>query len=288
MVKRLLKANKDRLQRLLARMQLASLRSAVREQNLDRLSKRLVEIVPDLTSQYTTFRVDNDYLQVKIRSLHAFQIDLVIKAINYIPPKESIYVVDIGDSSGTHLIYLNAILKNDVRFASSNLKFLSVNLDPIAVDKIASKGIKAILCRAEDIYENYKIKSDLIFSFEMLEHLYDPVSFLSVLSEKSVCEYFVLTVPYLSQSRVGLHHIRHGQNRVVYPENTHIFELSPTDWKLIFQHAGWKVVNESIYRQYPLWSVWMLLQPIWKKLDFEGFYGVILKRDRTWPELYRG
>jgi hypothetical protein len=287
MVKRILKASKGRLQRLLTRMQLASLRSAAREQGLDRLSERLVEIVPDLTSQYTTFRVDNEFLQVKTRSLHAFQIDLAIKAINYIPPKESIYVVDIGDSSGTHLIYLNSILRDDMRFASCNLNYLSVNLDPIAVDKIASRGIRAILCRAEDLYKNYKIKADLILSFEMLEHLYDPVSFLNILSEKSVCEYFVLTIPYLSQSRVGLHHIRHGQNRVVYPENTHIFELSPTDWKLIFQHAGWKVVNEAIYRQYPLWSVWILLKPLWKKLDFEGFYGVILKRDRTWAELYQ-
>ncbi|MHB9073518.1 MAG: methyltransferase domain-containing protein [Desulfobaccales bacterium] len=288
MIKRLLKANKAWLQRLLAPMQRASIRSAAREQHLDRLSKRLAEIVPDLTSQYTTFSIDTDFLQAKVRTLHAFQIDLVIKAINYIPPKESLYLVDIGDSSGTHLLYLNAILKNEVRFASDNLKCLSVNLDPIAVEKISSRGIEARLCRAEDLYENYKIKADLILSFEMLEHLSDPISFLSILSEKSVSEYFVLTVPYLSQSRVGLHHIRHGQNRVVYPENTHIFELSPDDWKLIFQHAGWKVVEEAIYRQYPFWSLWVLMKPIWKKLDFEGFYGVILKRDRTWAELYQG
>lgn len=197
MVKRLLKANKGWLQRLLAQMQCASIRSAAREQNLDRLSKRLAEIVPDLTSQYTTFKIDNDYLQVKVRTLHAFQIDLVIKAIDYILPKESLFLVDIGDSSGTHLIYLNAILKNDVRFAARNLKCLSVNLDPIAVERIASKGIEAVLCRAEDLYENYKIKADLILSFEMLEHLYDPVSFLNILSEQSVSEYFALTIPYL-------------------------------------------------------------------------------------------
>ena len=287
MIKRLLKANKGWLQRLLAQMQRASIRSAAREQNLDQLSKRLVEIVPDLTSQYTTFKIDNDFLQVKVRTLHAFQIDLVIKAINYIPPNESLYLVDIGDSSGTHLIYLNAILKNDVRFASCNLKCLSVNLDPIAVEKIASKGIEAILCRAEDLYKNYKIKADLILSFEMLEHLYDPISFLNALSEQSISEYFVLTVPYISQSRIGLHHLRHKQKRVVYAENTHIFELSPSDWKLIFQHAGWKVVNEVIYRQHPFWSVWVLMKPIWKKLDYEGFYGVILKRDRTWAQLYQ-
>jgi hypothetical protein len=288
MIKRLLKANKGWLRRLLAQMQRASIRSAAREQHLDHLSKRLAEIVPDLTSQYTTFSVDTDFLQAKVRTLHAFQVDLVIKAVNYIPPKEFLHLVDIGDSSGTHLIYLNAILKNEVRFTSENLKCFSVNLDPIAVEKIASKGIEARLCRAEDLYKNYKIKADLILSFEMLEHLSDPISFLNILSEKSVSEYFVLTVPYLLQSRVGLHHIRHGQKRVVYPENTHIFELSPNDWKLIFQHAGWKIVEEAIYRQYPFWSMWVLMKPIWKKLDFEGFYGVILKRDRTWAELYQG
>jgi hypothetical protein len=287
MVKRLIQANKSRLQPLLARLQRASIRSAVREQHLDRLSTRLAEIVPDLTSQYTTFSVDNDYLRIKTRALHAFQINLLIKAINYIPPKESIYVVDIGDSSGTHLIYLDSILKDDMKYSSCNLEYLSVNLDPIAVEKISSKGIKAILCKAQDLYENYNIKADLVFSFEMLEHLYDPISFLNTLSEKSVSECFVLTVPYLSQSRVGLHHIRQGQNRVVYPENTHIFELSPHDWQLIFQQAGWKIVNDGIYRQYPSWSVWRLLKPLWKKLDFEGFYGVILKRDRTWAELYQ-
>jgi Methyltransferase domain len=288
MIDRFFEANKSRLRRLLARMQLASIRSAAREQHLDRLAKRLDEIIPDLTFQYTTFSVDNDFLKTKVRTLHAFQINLVIKAIGYVPPKESLYLVDIGDSSGNHLIYLNTILKNDVRFAFNRPKTLSINLDPIAVEKIASKGIEAKLCRAEDLYENYKIKADLIMSFEMLEHLYDPLSFLNNLSEKSVSEYFVITVPYLSQSKVGLHHIRHGQHRLVYPENTHIFELSPDDWKLLFQHAGWKVLNEAVYRQYPFWSLWVLMKPLWKKLDFEGFYGVILKRDRTWAELYQG
>ena len=52
-------------------------------------------------------------------------------------------------------------------------------------------------------------------------------------------------------------------------------------------HAGWTVVNEVIYRQHPFWSVWVLMKPIWKKLDYEGFYGVILKRDRTWAQLYQ-
>jgi hypothetical protein len=269
-------------------MQLASIRSAAREQHLDRLAKRLDEIIPDLTSQYTTFSVDNDFLKTKVRTLHAFQINLVIKAISYIPPKDSLYLVDIGDSSGNHLIYLNAFLENDVRFSFNRPKTLSINLDPNAVEKIASKGIAVKLCRAEDLYENYKIKADLIMSFEMLEHLYDPLSFLNNLSKKSVSEYFVLTVPYLSQSRVGLDHIRHGRQKLVYPENTHIFELSPDDWKLLFQHAGWKILNEAIYRQYPRRSLWGLMKLLWKKLDFEGFYGVILKRDRIWAELYQG
>ena len=38
-----------------------------------------------------------------------------------------------------------------------------------------------------------------------------------------------------------------------YPgiENTHIFELSPLDWKKIFLHTGWRVENERKLMMYP-------------------------------------
>ena len=287
MLNRILTANKWWLTPFFAWMKIASVRCAARQQGLEHLSDRLSQIVPNLEDQYTTFKVDTEVLRITTRTLHAFQINLALRAIKYIANKESIFVVDIGDSSGTHQRYLSTILNNDKLFNSCDIRYLSVTLDPIAVEKIAFKSIDALLCRAEDIYDKYKIKADLLLSFEMLEHLYDPVTFLDTLSAKSVGEFFVLTVPYLSQSRVGLHHIRRQQHLEVCPENTHIFELSPPDWKLIFQHSGWKVVEEMIYRQYPRWSFWMIMKPIWKKFDFEGFYGVILKRDRTWAECYK-
>ena len=50
-----------------------SLNFASHEQDLGQLKKRLAEIVPDLTSQYTSFQLTGDYLINKVRSQHAFQ-----------------------------------------------------------------------------------------------------------------------------------------------------------------------------------------------------------------------
>lgn len=288
MIKKLLNANKRWIKPLLTKLQIFSLRSAAKEQNLVYLSQELSNIVPDLEDQYTTFKIDTDYLYMNVRTQHAFQITMVLKAINTLTfsSQGAFTIIDIGDSSGTHLSYIMGILKNDKRFLSKKINVMSVNSDPVAVDKILSKGFDAKLCRAEELYERYKVKADLLISFEMLEHLYDPISFLDSISKNKVSDYFVLTVPYLAKSRVGLHHVRHNQRRDVYPENTHIFELCPSDWKLIFQHSGWEVVDEMIYRQYPQKSLLRLMKPIWKHFDFEGFYGAVLVRDRTWAECY--
>lgn len=288
-IKKILKANKSWLEPLFRKLQIASLKSAAKEQDLVDFSQKLAKIVPDLTSQYTTFNVDNEYLHSKVRFQHTFQIKMVLKAINKFSfsSQSTFTVVDIGDSSGTHLMYLEDILKDDRRFVPKAINTVSVNLDPVAVDKISSKGLDAKLCRAEELSEKFEIKADLLVSFQMLEHLYDPIAFLDSMSRNQVSDYFVVTVPYLAQSRVGLDHIRQGQIRDVFPENTHIFELSPEDWKLIFQHSGWRVTDEMIYRQYPRRSLLKLMKPFWKNYDFEGFYGVILERDTTWAQCYK-
>ena len=291
-LKSIIKANAGWLRPLFERMQIASLKSAMREQDLNHLSLLLEKAVPDLTDQYSTFKIDSEYLQVKVRSQHAFQIKLALNAIEIfnsksIPEDRDLYVVDIGDSSGSHVLYLKYLIEHDPCF-KNKYNFLSVNVDPIAVSKIQKKGMKAILCKAEALFDEHNIKADLFLSYEMIEHLYDPIGFLGNMSKNiDHNSYFVLTVPYLEQSRVGLHHIRGKQYRVVYPENTHIFELSPTDWKLIFNHAGWEVIDEFIYRQYPLKSWLKLMKPFWKKCDFEGFYGVILKGNRSWADCYK-
>ena len=122
----------------------------------------------------------------------------------------------------------------------------------------------------------------------MLEHLYDPIRFLKDIPTTYNKELFILTVPYVSRSRVGLDYIRHGRaNAIVNPQNTHIFKLSPYDWKLIFLHSGWEVLEERVYRQYPRKSIFGLTRPLWKKLDYEGFYGVILRANSKWHNMYK-
>jgi hypothetical protein len=292
MMRFIINAKRKWLRPLFEMMQIASLKSAAREQNLNNISVLLKKAVPDLTNQFTTFKIDSEYLRIKARSQHAFQMKLTLKALSLLKDNSAclgreVSIIDIGVSSGTHTIYLRHLIQNDVIYNPFRFKFLSVNLDPIAVTKIRSKGLEAILCKAEVLFDEYNIKADLFLSYEMLEHLYDPIKFLEGMSKSAQQSYFVLTVPYMTQSRVGLYHIRHKQCREVYPENTHIFELSPMDWKLIFNHAGWEIVEELIYRQYPLRSWLRLMKPIWKKYDFEGFYGVILKKDRKWAGYYK-
>jgi len=279
----------QRIKHLFWQVQMRSIQLAAREQDLTSLVRKLTRIVPDISDQYTASIIDSPFRRLKGRTQHAFQIRMVLKALDLLDifvSNQPFLICDIGDSSGNHITYLKQILKRDKRFAQRKVDFLGVNLDPVAVEKIRRKGIKAVLCRAEELSEKIT-RADLFLSFEMLEHLYDPISFLNAISEKNICDCIVATVPYLKQSRIGLRHIRKAQLRDVSPENTHILELSPEDWKLVFMHSGWRIADESIYRQYPIKSIFALTKPLWKRFDFEGFYGVVLRRDRKWADCYK-
>ena len=85
----------------------------------------------------------------------------------------------------------------------------------------------------------------------------------------------------MRRSRVGMLHLRkpHEFFTGLTPETTHIFELNPEDWKLLFKYCGYEIQKEAIYYQYPrkrLFTRW-LWRWYWNKYDFEGFYGVVLK-----------
>jgi len=258
-----------------------SIHETVQEQVLSGIIEQLTTIVPDIMHQYSTYDLDSDYLKTNVRAVHAFQIYLVNQALQPLI-KNNITIIDIGDSAGTHIRYLQNLYRD------YKIRFLSVNLDETAVDKIKSMGLEAICCRAEELTE-YSIDADIFLSFEMLEHLMNPSKFLKDLSDKTACKRLVVTVPYISNSRVGLHHIRGGdKNKKCTPENTHIFELSPLDWKLIFMHSGWKILSEKIYLQYPKKGLLHLMKGYWKKNDFEGFYGAVLMRDHSWSQMYNG
>lgn len=273
---------KKRFRLRLERLQSTSLRCALKEQGLWPLYARLGSIVPDLKDQYSTFKVDSEFLLLKVRGMHAFQMALLSEAIGLMGGDGGPFtIVDIGDSAGTHLQYLRELHKD------RQFRCLSVNLDAEAVQRIRAKGLEAVQSCAEEV-ATLGINADMFVSFEMLEHLANPVQFLKDLSYQTTCRALVITVPYVAESRVGLHKIRNNVEETYGPENTHIFELSPSDWTLLFLHAGWRIKEARLYRQYPRGGMLRSLKPIWRMFDFEGFWGAILEREHTWSDRYQG
>lgn len=277
LVKRMLPAGvRQSLIRGRERLLTWSLKASARESGLDDLYRRLEKAVPDLREHYTNFDIDTEFLETKVRCQHAFQVSMALPELESRPGS---VVVDIGDSSGSHITCFRALLP-DMKH-----RFLSVNLDEKAVEKAKSKGIEAVCTRAENLID-MGIDADIFLSFEMLEHLSDPVSFLHGLASRTNCQRLVLTVPYVRQSRVGFHHIREGIHEETNAERVHIFELSPEDLRLVFRHAGWKIERDRVYLQYPRYSPLRATAPIWRSWDFEGFYGAVLSRDDSWSKMY--
>ena len=259
-----------------------SIQRAISENGFGARIEKLRTIVPDISSQEESEKyIFNDYLELKRRALQAFQCFLMLRTIENFHSGR-LMVADIGDSAGTHMLYLKELAKGNFEVDS-----VSVNLDPRAIEKIRSRGQKAILCRAEDLKMHEKV--DLFTSFEMIEHLHDPALFLRRLAKNGACNTLVITVPYLKKSRVGLHHLRDGLHKKVYAEDVHIFELSPEDWTLLMLHSGWRVSYSRVYRQYPTrWPfISRLLAWYWRTTDFEGFWGAILERDTAASDLYQ-
>lgn len=217
-----------------------------------------------------------------MRGLHAFQVALILDALARIPGLNHT-LVDIGDSSGTHPIYLNALAPLD-KIAN----VISVNLDPIAIAKVRARGGTAIQCRAEELDLSGQTVS-LAYALEMLEHLSDPLRFLHRLATSGTGEIFVFTVPYQRRSRFGGREIRLPVAQLparLTTEEVHTWELSPTDWTLLARMAGWRVVEHRIYRQYPRRSPLRLTRPLWARLDFEGFFGAACVRDDEFSARY--
>jgi hypothetical protein len=256
---------------------------AAEEQNLSKLMNSLETIIDDneIVKQYTNISPDafaHPYWKAKLRAQHSFQISMVMKAIELFNFKDKeITIVDIGDSAGTHILYLKSLLKN--------VRSLSVNLDKTAVEKIQNKGLEAVCCRAEEL-EKYNVKPDMFISFQTLEHLLSPIHFMKSISDKSECKYFVITIPYKKNSRVAIGNYINDSMTVKNAEGVHIFELCPDDWKQIFKFSGWKISYEQIYTQYPKTGIFSLTKNAWKENDFEGFYGVVLEKDDTYKKLY--
>lgn len=271
--------------RLYQNLSAASIEAAIRDQGLQDLVGRLRQAIPDVSDQYTgTWDQDsyNRFWEKKLRGMHAFQIGCILDALAHIGG-QNLVLADIGDSSGNHARYLKALSP-----LGQIDRVISVNLDPVAVDKVRSKGGEAVLCRAENL-DVEGIKADLFMSFEMVEHLTDPIRFLHALATKSACPYLMMSVPYRRRSRFGGADIRTPVECLpprLTAEEVHILELSPDDWTLLARFAGYKPVFRRIYRQYPRFSPLRLTQPLWEKLDSEGFLMLFLERDLSFASRY--
>ncbi|MBF0504258.1 MAG: methyltransferase domain-containing protein [Candidatus Omnitrophica bacterium] len=269
--------------RFYERLAQLSINASLIENGMGPLVKKLKSIVPDLSRQYSFgMEAFNDYASVKMRGMHAFQCSLMLTLIEGMG-KRTLTVVDIGDSSGTHMLYLKELAKDKF-----HIDTISVNLDPRAIERIKARGLEAIYCRAEELDLGDK-KIDLFTSFEMVEHLHNPVIFFRRLAKKSTCSRMLVTVPYLKKSRVGLYYIRTNSVKPISAEEEHIFELSPEDWSLLFKHAGWKVIHSKTYYQYPrkIPLLRSLLAAFWRATDLEGFWGAVLEKDTTASDLYQ-
>jgi 2-polyprenyl-3-methyl-5-hydroxy-6-metoxy-1,4-benzoquinol methylase len=268
---------------LAKRLNTWSIRRAIRQNSYHALVEKLRQIVPDITAQYRQETEAGDsFMETKLRGMHAFQVSLLLHALQH-RTGEAATVVDIGDSAGTHMLYLKALAAD--RFRAETI---SVNLDPVAIEKIRARGLSAMLCRAEDL-DLGGTRIDLFTSFEMLEHLHNPAIFLRRLAKRSNCNMLVITVPYMRKSRVGLHTVRNGNEKPVHAEDEHIFELSSEDWALLMLHSGWRIIHSQTYYQYPRgWPGFsQLLGAYWRQVDFEGFWGAILERDTSLSDLYQ-
>ncbi len=265
-----------------------SLKAALRAQGLTPLVEKLHAIVPDLSDQYTDGPAASEfdaYWEIKIRGLHAFQVSAALEALNHLPGDDHV-VVDIGDSSGTHAAYIKGLAK-----PGKISRVISVNLDPVAVEKISRRGGDALLCRAEELELPDAVKPSLFLSFETLEHLTDPLRFLHRLAQKGDAKNLLFTVPLQRRSRFGGHHLRtlDTSNAPFTPESLHIYELSPADWGLLARFAGFRPLFTRFYRQCPTWPHPLAATlPLWRHLDFEGFIAIFAERDLALANRYTG
>lgn len=266
-----------------------NLEAQSRKNGYDKLESKFSKLDIDLAKQYTENSEMTEFRNLKLKNQQTFQTLFATEMVEkYIQNRDNLnksggvlQIVDIGDSAGTHIKKIRTLLEDK----GISIETMSVNLDPVAVEKIKANGENAILCRAEDYTPEGRV--DLYLTFEMMEHLHNPALFLHHLAKADKGDHLLITVPYVANSRVALNNSMHGTGDI-HAEAEHVFELSPADWMKLAVHSGWEVLEQRIYYQYPtsipLYSA--LCKKLWSRYDFEGFLGLMLKKNMTVADRY--
>jgi len=237
---------------------------------------------PDLVDHYATVKM-NDEALMRVRLLicsEALWLKRVITGLK----KQGVDVknyVDIGDSDGSARLLFEKSMKN------CNIDSLGINIQPEAVEKIKAMGLNAECIDAMDLPKRGR-RYDAVSVFETLEHLPHPIGFMQNMS-KIINKRLIISVPLIVKSRVSLKYLTGKWEREKTPTiaNNHIFELSPEDWTKIFLHTGWQIEDQWHVRQYPKRGLLkVLMQYAWRKLSFEGYWFVSLKKDDTYSSQY--
>lgn len=236
-------------------------------------------VLPNLEDHYATVKLSGENL-LRVRMLicaQAIFIERIITQFTDAGKKIENYV-DIGDSDGSTRMLIEKSMNNQA------ISTLGINIQAKAVELIKSKGLDAVCMDAMDLDKQF----DLVSVFETLEHLPNPIGFLENM-QKVVDKRLIISVPLIVKSRVGLRYLTNKWTLGEIPTiaNNHIFELSPEDWTKLFWHTGWRVEYEWEVRQFPKNGLLkILMQYVWRKISFEGFYFVSLIKDNQFSSQY--
>lgn len=266
------------------RAQLASrsMDSAIKSnKDHDRAYQLSFGVLPDLSDHYTGVDL-SPIFEKKGRFLLSAQAAFVADQVREVLGKKgTCELADIGDSDGSLQLMIKSMISAD-----DALQTTGINLQSEAVEKIRAKGLDAEHADAMQLAERGRTY-DVTTVMETLEHLPNPIGFLESMHE-IVQARLVISVPYLRRSRVSLRYLdEHGPGeREPTIENVHIFELCPVDWQKIFLHAGWKLHSQRIAYQFGPRSVWRLAAPVWRRMDFEGFWLASFTEDFSARQAY--
>lgn len=226
--------------------------------------------------------VDDAETEARIRFLVAAECSFIAREIvEVLKQRPTCSYADIGDSDGSVRIVMSD------KFGNDRLETVGINLQSAVVERMKKMGLNAI-CEDAIAVGNRGTCYDVVSLFETMEHLPDPIGFLQKIGVV-VKDRLVLSVPYIRQSRVALNYLtdRWPKSRAITVETVHIFELSPKDWRRIFMHSGWAIEREWIVRQFPeAGPLSWILSWYWRRVSFEGFYFITLRKDTSQSSRY--